>query len=152
MSSVFINFLFILLNKAFNWCRIFLNRLNRMVINMSLGARLKSEREKRNWSQVFVAKKIGITNAVLSNYERDIRDPDTETLKKLANLYGVSIDFLLDNKVDEVEQNKKQAIMDKIANEFPNADLMFKDLANMTAEQLEEVYDFIKFKLQKGSD
>ena len=113
---------------------------------------MKSEREKRNWSQVFVAKKIGITNAVLSNYERDIRDPDTETLKKLANLYGVSIDFLLDNKVDEVEQNKKQAIMDKIANEFPNADLMFKDLANMTAEQLEEVYDFIKFKIQKGSD
>jgi len=29
---------------------------------------------------------------------------------------------------------------------------MFKDLANMTAEQLEEVYDFIKFKIQKGSD
>lgn len=62
---------------------------------MSLGTRLKNEREKRNWSQITVAKKIGITNAVLSNYERDYRDPDTETLTRLANLYEVSTDYLL---------------------------------------------------------
>ncbi|MGN7938536.1 helix-turn-helix domain-containing protein [Metabacillus sp. 22489] len=65
---------------------------------MSLGKRLKAEREKRNYSQKYVAEKIGITNAVLSNYERDYRDPDTETLKKLAELYEVSIDYLLGMK------------------------------------------------------
>jgi transcriptional regulator with XRE-family HTH domain len=31
---------------------------------MSLGKRLKAEREKRNWSQKFIADKIGITNTV----------------------------------------------------------------------------------------
>jgi transcriptional regulator with XRE-family HTH domain len=62
---------------------------------MSLGKRLKAERERRNWSQIFVAQKIGITNTVLSNYERDYRDPDTETLKKLADLYEVETDYLL---------------------------------------------------------
>lgn len=62
---------------------------------MKLGARLKKEREKRNWSQIYVSKKIGITNAVLSNYERGQRDPDTETLAKLAKLYEVSTDYLL---------------------------------------------------------
>jgi transcriptional regulator with XRE-family HTH domain len=62
---------------------------------MSLGKRLKMERVKRNWSQKYVAEKIGITNTVLSNYERDYRDPDTETLKKLADLYEVSVDYLL---------------------------------------------------------
>ncbi|MBU8768277.1 helix-turn-helix domain-containing protein [Cytobacillus oceanisediminis] len=62
---------------------------------MSLGKRLKAERERRNWSQIFVAQKIGITNTVLSNYERDYRDPDTETLKKLADLYDVETDYLL---------------------------------------------------------
>lgn len=117
---------------------------------MSLGSRLKQEREKRNWSQVYVAKKIGITNAVLSNYERDYRDPDTETLKKLADLYEVSIDYLLgrDNILEEESQRK--LIIEKIIKEFPDSNLMFKDLANMSAEQLEEVYDFIKFKIQKG--
>ncbi|WP_433956949.1 helix-turn-helix domain-containing protein [Cytobacillus horneckiae] len=62
---------------------------------MSLGARLKYQREKRKWSQIEVAKKIGITNAVLSNYERDYRDPDTDTLRKLSDLYEVSIDYLV---------------------------------------------------------
>lgn len=62
---------------------------------MSLGSRLKEEREKKGWSQLFVAEKIGITNTVLSNYERDYRDPDTETLTKLADLYDVDTDYLL---------------------------------------------------------
>jgi len=62
---------------------------------MTLGERLKGAREKKGWSQLFVAEKLGITNTVLSNYERDYRDPDTETLKKLAELYEVSTDFLL---------------------------------------------------------
>lgn len=62
---------------------------------MSLGERLKMEREKRKWSQKYVAEKIGITNTVLSNYERDYRDPDTETLRKLAELYDVPTDYLL---------------------------------------------------------
>lgn len=72
---------------------------------MSLGKRLKAEREKRRWSQIFVAEKIGITNTVLSNYERDYRDPDTDTLKNLADLYETSTDYLLgltsNKKIDE---------------------------------------------------
>jgi len=62
---------------------------------VSLGKRLKRERERKGWSQLYVAEKLGITNAVLSNYERDYRDPDTDTLTKLADLYDVSIDYLL---------------------------------------------------------
>jgi|SRR5699024_1918339 len=121
-----------------------------MVVTMSLGSRLKQEREKRNWSQVYVAKKIGITNAVLSNYERDYRDPDTETLKKLADLYEVSIDYLLgrDNILEEESQRK--LIIEKIIKEFPESNLMFKDLSDMSADQLEEVYEFIKFKKSQG--
>lgn len=118
---------------------------------MSLGERLKNEREKRNWSQMYVAKRVGITNAVLSNYERDIRDPDTETLKKLANLYEVSTDYLLGNEIEhQSNERRKASIIDKIKTEFPDADLMFKDLASMSAEDLEEVYDFIKFKIHKN--
>ncbi|WP_339816851.1 helix-turn-helix domain-containing protein [Paenibacillus sp. FSL R7-0216] len=62
---------------------------------MSLGSRLKKEREIKGWSQIYVAEKLGITNTVLSNYERDYRDPDTTTLAKLADLYDVDADYLL---------------------------------------------------------
>lgn len=62
---------------------------------MSLGERLKKERERKGWSQLYVAEKLGITNTVLSNYERNYRDPDTSTLAKLADLYDVDTDYLL---------------------------------------------------------
>lgn len=62
---------------------------------MSLGKRLKEVREKRGYTQIAVAKKLGITNTALSNYERGERDPDTTLLKRLAELYLVSIDWLL---------------------------------------------------------
>ncbi|MCY8241429.1 helix-turn-helix transcriptional regulator [Bacillus haynesii] len=65
---------------------------------MSLGKRLKEARERCGLSQKEAAKKLNITNKALSTYERDFRDPDTGTLKRLAELYNVSTDYLLDRK------------------------------------------------------
>ncbi|MGG1672906.1 helix-turn-helix domain-containing protein [Paenibacillus sp. NRS-1783] len=62
---------------------------------MSLGERLKKERTRKGWSQIFFAQKVGIGNNVLSNYERNYRDPDTNTLTKMADLLEVSTDYLL---------------------------------------------------------
>ncbi|QUW23419.1 helix-turn-helix domain-containing protein [Sporosarcina sp. Marseille-Q4063] len=113
---------------------------------MSLGVRLKKEREKRNWSQVDVAKKVGITNAVLSNYERDYRDPDTEILKKLADLYNVSTDFLLGrtnnlSPYGNDEEGFQKAISDpdlkRWHSELPNSDE--EDL-----RKLRKMWDIIK--------
>ena len=124
---------------------------------MSLGKRLGHERTIRNWPQKFVAEKIGITNTVLSNYERDYRDPDTETLTRLADLYEVSVDYLLGRtntpKMEFDDDAQKALFMNRIATEFPHIDLMFKDMESLTAEDMEEVYDYIKFKKsQKKGD
>lgn len=60
-----------------------------------LGLRLRKAREMAGLSQLEAAKKLGISNGTLSGYERDYRDPDTRTLEKIANLYEVSVDWLL---------------------------------------------------------
>lgn len=62
---------------------------------MTLGKKLKEAREKAGYTQKEAAQKINTTNNNLSNYERDYRDPDTETLRKLSELYNVSTDYLL---------------------------------------------------------
>ncbi|MES5928114.1 helix-turn-helix transcriptional regulator [Bacillus cereus group sp. MG9] len=96
---------------------------------MTLGYRLKKERERRNWSQKFVAEKIGITNTVLSNYERDYRDPDTTTLGKLADLYEISTDQLLgrSNKLSKNEERDIARDLEKTLEELENSEeaLMF---------------------------
>src|SRR5690625_4372330 len=60
-----------------------------------LAKRLKEARNKAGLKQIDAAKKLGISNGTLSGYERDYRDPDTEILHKMANLYEVSVDWLL---------------------------------------------------------
>ncbi|EWG12713.1 helix-turn-helix domain-containing protein [Cytobacillus firmus] len=125
---------------------------------MSLGSRLKKEREKRKWSQKEVAEKIGITNAVLSNYERDYRDPDTETLKRLADLYEVETDYLLgrpDRKKDILRDKDEKDIakrMEQIREDLTKVDgLSFQGepLSEEAVESLMEAMEHIVRQTQR---
>ncbi|KAE8558954.1 helix-turn-helix domain-containing protein, partial [Paenibacillus polymyxa] len=61
----------------------------------TLGERLRQEREKHGWSQVFVAKKLGLKrSSTYANWEYDLREPDLEMINKMAELYEVDANFL----------------------------------------------------------
>lgn len=60
-----------------------------------LGERLREQRIALKISQKDVANAIGVSPAIVSNYENSERTPSVETLLALANLYGCSIDYLL---------------------------------------------------------
>ena len=62
---------------------------------VELGTKLRELRTQNEWTQVYVAKKIGVTSSVVSAYEHGSRQPSYEALIKLASLYGVSTDYLL---------------------------------------------------------
>lgn len=66
---------------------------------MALGERLKKARNNKGLTQIEAAKKLGVTNGALSGYERNYRDPDTNMLKEMAELYEVSLDYLVGNKI-----------------------------------------------------
>ena len=61
------------------------------------GRKLKSLRERKEMSQGEVAKYFNLTNATYCRYENEIHQPDYEMLKRIANFFNVSIDYLLDN-------------------------------------------------------
>lgn len=60
-----------------------------------LGQRLKKLREEAGLTQEEVAKNLNITASGYGYYEQGRRDPDTDTLRKLAEFYNVSVDYLL---------------------------------------------------------
>ncbi|MCF0155064.1 MAG: helix-turn-helix transcriptional regulator [Veillonella sp.] len=62
---------------------------------MELSVNLRVARTRIGKSQLQVAKDIGISNAALSNYETGYREPDLDTLSKLADYYGVTLDALV---------------------------------------------------------
>lgn len=73
----------------------------------SLGERLKKERDKRGWSQVYVSQRLGMKrSSTYANWEYGLREPDAEMIMKIAELYEVSTDYLLgktDKSVMDIE-------------------------------------------------
>lgn len=71
-------------------------------MNNTIGYKLKTLRKGQKMTQQYVADKVGITRATLSNYEINRRTPDLRTLRKLAECYGVGLDFFGIATADEV--------------------------------------------------
>ena len=57
--------------------------------------RLKQLRKDKHMTQAQVAKRIGVTASMVSSYETDIRLPSYEVIVRIADLFGVTVDYLL---------------------------------------------------------
>ena len=64
--------------------------------------KLKFLRESRKITQDKVAKDLYINQKTYSRYETGVSEPDHEMLKKLANYFNVTIDYLLDNNENDM--------------------------------------------------
>ena len=58
-------------------------------------SRLKKARENTGFTQRQIEQELKIKQSTLASYETGRTQPDIETLGKLAEFYGVSIDWLL---------------------------------------------------------
>lgn len=101
------------------------------MIKLTLGKRLKLLRNEKEKTQQEVAEIIDIGHHALSYYERDQREPDMKVLKKLADYYNVTTDYLL-CRVDRRDAFK----LDK--NELP---LHLQDLGIEYLEVTKELKD-----------
>lgn len=93
-----------------------------------LARRLRTLREEHGYLQKFVADKLGIKSNTLSGYENGTRSPDPSMLSNLADLYNVSIDYLLGRT------NHRDAL-------HTQAGISDEDYNNLSAYQ-KEVIDF----------
>lgn len=57
--------------------------------------RFKEVRQARKLTQQQVADLLEIPLRTYQNYEREINDPDTNILCKMADFYGVTVDYLV---------------------------------------------------------
>ena len=62
---------------------------------MTIGEILKKERKKRGYTQEEIAKYLIIARPAYTQYETGTNMPTTSNLIKLADLYNVSVDYLL---------------------------------------------------------
>lgn len=109
-----------------------------------LAKRLVFLRERKGWTKRDVVNQDAISTKNLStyaNWEYGIREPDLKTLTELANLYGVSTDFLLGLT------DKELIDREKLTASFSNKEQLNWYLAigeNGTESELNKLYNMWK--------
>lgn len=73
---------------------------------MKLGNRLFHARKKSGFSQEAVAEKLGVSRQTISKWETDETVPDIYQSKKMAKLYRMTLDELIefDVELDEIQE------------------------------------------------
>lgn len=61
----------------------------------TIGKRLAEIRKNHNYKQTDLASKLNVSQQVISNIERGVTTPDIEQLKKIADIYQISLDKLV---------------------------------------------------------
>ena len=60
--------------------------------------RLKELRKQKNLTQTEIAKILNMAQTTYAGYELGQREPTIDTLKKIANFYNVSLDYLCEHE------------------------------------------------------
>lgn len=71
---------------------------------MSIGKKIVNLRLSKNLTQEKLAEKLGITRQTLSNWESDITSPDLKQAKKLCSIFCVSLDELVGNDLNVIQE------------------------------------------------
>jgi len=113
-----------------------------------LGKKISKLRKNKKLSQYELADCLGFSRGKLANYEQGTREPDYETLKKIADFFGVSTDHLLGR---ENTKETKKAIDHEEEKTFndPNLGLWFKDIQDASPEKQDELKQFWEFIKEK---
>ncbi len=70
---------------------------------MTIGSSLYNARKKNSLSQEIVAEKLGVSRQTISKWESNETTPDIYQAKKLAVLYHLSLDELIDFDIEQKE-------------------------------------------------
>lgn len=68
---------------------------------MSIGQRISELRKSNALSQEYVAERLGVTRQAVSKWETNQSAPDTYNLIALAELFGVSVEYIATGKQPE---------------------------------------------------
>ncbi len=128
-----------------------------------LGEKIKQYRENRNMTQSEVAEILGVKPATISKYEAGILEPNVESLKRLSEIFGISIDELLKedvfdiSKINVLEVLREQKDMKLKGSLYHNTQIIFAYNTNhiegsrLTEEQTRYIYETNTLLAEKDS-
>lgn len=106
-------------------------------------SRIKQLREKRGLIHEILAAELGITQQMLSKYERDITLIKVDILKKIAVYFNVTTDYLLG--ISEIKRDLQgQMQMNETLDEYYDLVEVYKELDKYDQEMIWSIIQIIK--------
>ena len=111
-------------------------------------SRIKQLRENRGLIQEILAAELGITQQMLSKYERDILCIKVDVLMKIAEYFNVTTDYLLG--ISEVKRDVQgQMKMNKTLDTYYDLIEIYKDLDEYDQKMVWSIMQTVKKTCEK---
>ena len=82
--------------------------MNQKQTDITTGKQIRHLRTQSGMTQEELAGKLNVTRQALSNWERDVNEPDLNTLKKICFLFGVHMDDFAKEVITKMETCEKK--------------------------------------------
>ena len=96
--------------------------LNQEQADITTGKQIRHLRTQAGMTQEELAGELNVTRQALSNWERDINEPDLNTLQKICFLFGVHMDDFAKEVIIKMETNM-ETTMEKVKRPFNRYDM-----------------------------
>lgn len=112
---------------------------------MTLGGNLAKLRKEHNMGQKELALRLNVSIGTISNYENGVHTPNPETLGRLADCFGVSVDYILGRTRFryDIGQLERRLSKDYTVTDIVNMMISFD---SSTVENLMEYAQFLQAK------
>ena len=102
-----------------------------------LGERLKQLRKSKKLTQIDFAKLFNVANGTVGNWESNARHPDYDTILRMSEFFGVSVDYLFgreeknpttnsDSEISKTKTDIIEKIMQMSDEELQKLDLLLQ--------------------------
>lgn len=109
--------------------------------------RLKELRKAKKLKQIDIAEMLSCSQGVYSRYESGEREPPFDIMKKLAEIYGVTVDYLMGGALSEATTTPAQTQAQEKAPSTIDEQIM-RELEGADVDLVREVLNFIRFRKQ----
>jgi transcriptional regulator with XRE-family HTH domain len=82
---------------------------------ITMGMMIASKRKELGMTQLELAEQMGVTDKAVSKWERDLSYPDVNTIPKLAEIFGMSVDELMQIKTESANAEEKASVREIIS-------------------------------------
>ncbi len=105
------------------------------------GKRIAAFRKEKGLTQAELGEKLNVSSQAVSKWENDLSEPDLETVKRMAALFGISMDELLSEEVAATAQTAAPQVIAGYCNECKKPLYLGEDYDVVTADGgIQKVY------------